>query len=231
MSILPVNEPHKPNGTPRNFFIWGETMSGKSYLAERFPNSIVLNTDHNSEMGTRPAIQLANIRNEKGELKQSVIKQLGETIIELQSSQHTYETVVVDVIEDVCILIEQAICIQNNVDSLSDIGYGKGYAMFNSVLQELVMDLKSLPMNVVYISREDTKMDGNSTKQVPALKQKYYNIVNGNCDLVIHTQHIGSSYIRSVTDIRRQFKVAEIQDEKILKILKVIPGALAPETK
>nr|DAV14457.1 MAG TPA: Helicase HerA, central domain [Caudoviricetes sp.] len=30
MSILPKNEPIKPDLSPHNFFIWGDTMSGKS---------------------------------------------------------------------------------------------------------------------------------------------------------------------------------------------------------
>lgn len=232
MSILPKNEPHKPAGTPRNFFIWGQTMSGKSYLAEHFPNVLVLNTDGNSAMGTRPSIQLRNVRNPDGSLKSSVIDQLKEVILELGTTQNTYETVTLDVIDDVCQLIEQAICLKAGVESLADMGYGRGYALFNTVLQSLVMDLKALPINVVYISRENdfTDDDGN-TKTVPSLKTKYYNVVNGNCDLVIHTQHVGKNYLRNVTEIRRRYKASEINDSKILSILKAIPNALAPEVQ
>ena len=232
MSILPKNEPHQPNRTPRNFFIWGNTMSGKSYLASRFPDSIVFSTDDNeATSGTRPTISLVNKVNTRGEITQSVIDTLDKYILALRTENHTFKTVVIDVIEDVCVLIEQAICKENNVSSLSDIGYGKGFSMFNSMLQEMVMDLKSLPMNVIYISREDTKTIDNSIEPVPALKQKYYNIVNGNCDLVIHTQHIGKTYLRSVTDIRRTYKESEINDPQIKRILEAIPGALIKDNK
>lgn len=231
MSILPENKTHQPHNTPRNFFIWGATMSGKSYLASQFPDSIVFSTDGNEKnSGTRPTVPLKNYINAKGEITTSVIDVLDKYILALRTEQNTFKTVVIDVMEDVTVLLEQAICAENGVKALSDIGYGKGYAMFNSMLAELVMNLKALPMNVVYISREDTKTDENqNTLPVPALKQKYYNVVNGNCDLVIRTQHLGHSYLRTVTDIRRKYKQSEIDDPQILKILMAIPGALVKD--
>lgn len=230
MSILPKNEPHKPAGTPRNFFIWGATMSGKSYLAEHFPNTLVLNTDGNSAMGSRPSIQLRNVRNADGSLKISVIDQLEEILLELGTTQNTYETVTLDVIDDVCEMIKQAVCIKGGKESLADFGYGKGYDMFYSILTGLVMDLKALPINVVYISRESEQVDDNgSSVAIPSLKTRYYNIVNGNCDLVVHTRHVGKNYLRNVTEIRRRYRASEVEDSNILKILKAIPNALAPE--
>lgn len=230
MSILPENKSHKPNGTPRNFFIWGDTMSGKSFLATRFPETIVLSTDDNEKnSGTRPTIPLANVRDSRGKLTTSVIDTLDESILALKTEANSYKTVVIDVIEDVCTLIEQSICIENGIKTIGDIPFGKGWSLFNTTLQQLILDLKGLPMNIVYISREDSRTEDNVTKPVPALKQKYYNVVNGNCDLVIRTQHIGKNYIRTATDIRKQYKASEINDDHILRILQAIPGALVKE--
>ncbi|MTV35896.1 NTP-binding protein, partial [Streptococcus pneumoniae] len=58
--------------------MYGETMSGKSYLANEFPNPIVLNTDGNAEANTVPSIQLINEKDDKGRITNSVIKQLGD---------------------------------------------------------------------------------------------------------------------------------------------------------
>lgn len=205
-------------------------MSGKSYLASQFPDSIVFSTDGNEKnSGTRPTVALKNYINAKGEITTSVIDVLDKYILALRTEQNTFKTVVIDVIEDVTVLLEQAICAENGVKTLSDIPYGKGYSLFNSMLAELVMNLKALPMNVIYISREDTKTENEQPVPVPALKQKYYNVVNGNCDLVIRTQHLGHSYLRTVTDIRRKYKQSEIDDPQILKILMAIPGALVKD--
>lgn len=225
MSILPADKPLTPKSEPHNFFIYGATMSGKSYFASFFPHPLVLNTDGNSAMGTAPSIQIRNVRDTNGKLKQSAIEQLDRIVTELQQPSVTFQTVIVDVIDDICVMIEQAICISNGVAALSDIPYGKGYAMFNTVLQQFVMDLKALPMNVIFISREIENTDEQTgrTETRPSLKTKYYNIVNGNCDLVIHTQKFGNdTYYRSVTDRRTEYQPENISDPKILRLLQSV---------
>lgn len=232
MSILPEDKPQTPTPQPHNFFIYGATMSGKSYFASFFPHPLSLNTDGNSEQGTAPSIQIRNIRDENGKLKQSAIQQLDDVITALQSTDNTFQTVVVDVIDDICVMIEQAICLDNNVQTLSDIPYGKGYAMFNTVLQQFVMDLKALPMNVIYVSRELQNVDPQTgtIDRVPSLKTKYYNIVNGNCDLVIHTQKYGKdTYMRTVEDKRTQYKEENIKDSRIKQLLKSCSGMFTEE--
>ncbi|WP_173006666.1 ATP-binding protein, partial [Lactobacillus helveticus] len=225
----------------KNFFIWGSPMTGKSYFSSFFPNPLILNTDGNSKQGSAPSIQLRNIRNEAGGLKQSVIKQLDDIVIALQvenpkrPENQQFKTIVVDVIDDVCIQIEQAICLDAGVQALSDIPYGKGYAMFNTALQQFVMDLKALPMNVIYISRELSITDDNTgvTTYEPSLKTKYYNIVNGNCDVVIRTKKIGdgqnASYLREVKALRTMYNPANITDHRILQLLESCSGMFKKE--
>lgn len=241
MISLPKVQTLKPKSEPRNFFIWGSPMTGKSYFASYFPNPLVLNTDGNSKQGSAPSIQLRNIRNEKGRLSQSVIKQLDDIITALQvenpkrPADQQFKTIVIDVIDDICVMIEQAICLDAGVQALPDISYGKGYAMFNTALQQFVMDLKALPMNVIYISRELSITDENNgvTAYEPSLKTKYYNIVNGNCDVVIRTKKIGdgqnASYFREVKALRTMYNPANITDHRILQLLESCSGMFKKE--
>ena len=241
MFQLPKVEKLSPKSEPKNFFIWGAPMTGKSYFSSFFPNPLILNTDGNSKQGSAPSIQLRNIRNEAGGLKQSVIKQLDDIVIALQvenpkrPENQQFKTIVVDVIDDVCIQIEQAICLDAGVQALSDIPYGKGYAMFNTALQQFVMDLKALPLNVIYISRELAITDDNTgvTTYEPSLKTKYYNIVNGNCDVVIRTKKIGdgqnASYFREVKALRTMYNPANITDHRILQLLESCSGMFKKE--
>lgn len=241
MISLPKVEKLSPKSEPKNFFIWGSPMTGKSYFSSFFPNPLVLNTDGNSKQGSAPSIQLRNIRNEAGGLKQSVIKQLDDIVIALQvenpkrPENQQFKTIVVDVIDDVCIQIEQAICLDAKVQALSDIPYGKGYAMFNTALQQFVMDLKALPLNVIYISRELAITDESTgaTTYEPSLKAKYYNIVNGNCDVVIRTKKIGdgqnASYFREVKALRTMYNPANITDHRILQLLESCTGMFKKE--
>lgn len=235
MITLPKPQKLQPKSQPHNFFIWGATMSGKSYFSSFFPNPLVLNTDGNSEQGSAPSFQIRNIRDANGKLKQSAIKQLDEIITALQNNNPGYQTLIVDVIDDICVMIEQAICIDAGVQALSDIPYGKGYTMFNTALQQFVMDLKALPLNVIYISRElsITDEDTGVTTYEPSLKTKYYNIVNGNCDLVIRTKKVGdgqnASYFREIKALRTKYDPKNITNHRILQLLETCNGMFTKE--
>lgn len=241
MIQLPKVATLKPKSQPHNFFIWGETMSGKSYFSSYFPNPLVLNTDGNSEQGQAPSIQIRNIRDANGKLQQSAIKQLDDIITALQVEnpkrppKEQFQTIVIDVIDDICVMIEQAICINEGVQALSDIPWSKGYAMFNSALQQFVMDLKALPMNVIYISREISITDekSNITTYKQSLKDKYYNVINGNCDLVIRTSKVGAGqnihYMREVKAARTKYLPKNITNKRVLDLLLTCQGMFSDE--
>lgn len=233
MFKLPANKPQVPIDTPRNYFIYGETMSGKSYLANEFPNPIILNTDGNAKANAVPSIQLTNVKDKTGKITTSIIEQLSEILLALQTQDHTYETVVVDVIDDVIDMMRIAVANQFDVKSLSEIHYGKGYDYFNQALTELVIDLKALPMNVIYISREITEYndDGKAVKTLPSLREKYVNLINGNSDLMIRTEKLGNNYNREVVRKRKTYKSDQIDDKAILKILQTIDGAVVMTSK
>lgn len=231
MSILPPNKPQTPVDTPRNFFIWGPTMGGKSFLASQFPNPIVFNTDGNAEANTVPSVQIRNIKGVDGKIKRSVVDQLDKLITALQTEKHTYETVVIDVIDDIVVMIEQYICDKEDVETIGDIPYGKGYAAFTNIFQQLVIELKSLPMNVIYISRNASKTEGNIEIEIPSLKEKHQNIVNGNCDLSIQCKKVGKNYIRVAKARRKDYMRDQVDDEKILAILDTITGVFGRSAK
>ena len=224
MYQLPPNKPRVPKDTPRNYFIWGETMSGKSYLASEFPNPLILNTDGNAEANSVPAEQIKNIKDKTGKITKGAPEQIGEIILALQTQQHTYETVVLDVIDDIIEMIKQFVINKHGVKSLSDVPYGKAHDEFNGLLTEMVIELKTLPMNVVYISRQVEKMENNATVDIPSLKSRYVNLINGNSDLNIQTKKLGNKYIRRVEARRKSYTRDHVDDKKILAILDTITG-------
>lgn len=203
-------------------------MSGKSYLAEHFPDLIILSTDKNDKASTRPSIPLYR---QKGEAKFSVIDRLRDVLALLQVNKEGYKTVSVDVTEDLIDFITRELCEKEGVPTLGDFkGFARGFTLLDMTFKALIQDLRALPMNVIFISRE--REDGDdSNKKLPALKSKQYSVVTGNCDMSIHTQQTSGHYYRNVDKIRRKYKASEITDLQMLHVLKNIPGALAPETK
>ncbi|MEA0979205.1 AAA family ATPase [Lysinibacillus irui] len=223
---LPPNRPKKTIETPRNYFIWGPTMNGKSFLASEFPNPVIFNTDGNAAQIETPSVDLKNERDPKtGAIKTTVVEQMLELIKDLEKGGHGFETVVIDVIDDLVTLIEQAICEENGVDYVGDVPYGKGWGLRKTFITSIVVRLKALPMNVIYISRYATKLEGTLEKPIPSLGDKDLNVVNGNCDLNIMCQKIGKKYLRRVVDRRKNYQRNWIEDERILKILDSVIGA------
>lgn len=226
MAALPANKPKQTIEVPRNFFIWGPTMNGKSYLASEFPNPVIFNTDGNANQIETPSVDLKNARDPKtGAITKSVVEQMLELIKELEQGKHTFETVVIDVVDDLVTLIEQAICEENGVDYVGDVPYGKGWGLRKTFITSIVVRLKALPMNVIYVSRYATKLDNNIETPIPSLPDKDLNIVNGNCDLNIMCQKIGKNYLRRVVDRRKVYQRDWVQDERLLKILDSLTGA------
>ncbi|MCS6719704.1 ATP-binding protein, partial [Proteus mirabilis] len=156
---------------------------------------------------------------------------LDKLITALQTEKHTYETVVLDVIDDIVVMIEQYICDKEGVETLGDIPYGKGYAAFTNIFQQLVIELKSLPMNVIYISRNATKLEGTTEIEIPSLKEKHQNIVNGNCDLSIQCKKVGKNYIRVAKARRKDYMRDQVDDKTILAILDTITGVFGRTPK
>lgn len=229
MSILPKNERKVAKETPRNFVIYGGTMHGKTYFADEFPNPLNLNTDGNAEMIETPSINIAHQRDAKGNIVKSASDLLSDIITELESTNHTYETVVVDVIDDIITLFEQEITEENDVRYVGDIGWGKGHGMLEMMVRVFIMKLKALSMkkkmNILYLSRLNTIEENDVVKYVPSLKLKWLNIVNGNSDYTILCQKIGKNYIRRVDSKRKNYTREKIDDERIVKLLDTVIGA------
>ena len=229
MSILPKNERKVAKETPRNFVIFGGTMHGKTYFDDEFPNPLNLNTDGNAEMIETPSINIRNERDSKGRIVKSASDLLSDIILELETTDHTFETVVVDVIDDIVTLFEQEITEEHGVRSVGDIPYGKGHQMLEMMVRVFVMRLKELSMkrkiNILYLSRLTvTEEDGVESYQ-PSLKLKWLNIVNGNSDYTILCRKIGKNYIRKVESKRKNYTRDKIDDERIAKLLDTVIGA------
>lgn len=235
MSILPKNERKVAKETPRNFVIFGGTMEGKTYFTDEFPNPLNLNTDGNADMIETPSLNIRNERDAKGNITRSASEYLSQIITELEAGNHTYETIVIDVIDDIVTLFEQEITEEHGVKSVGDIAWGKGHQMLEMMVRVLVMRLKELTMktgmNVIYVSRLNIIEENDTEKYVPSLKLKWLNIVNGNSDYTILCRKIGKNYIRRAVDKRKNYEREKIDDERILALLDTVSGAFERSKK
>lgn len=229
MGLLPENKKKVAKETPRNFVIFGGTMHGKTYFTDEFPNPLNLNTDGNAEMIETPSINISHSRDVRGKIVKGASDLLSEIIVELEGTNHTFETIIVDVIDDVVTLFEQEITEAAGVRSVGDIGYGKGHQMLEMMVRVFVMRLKELSMkkkvNIIYVSRLNITEENDVTTYIPSLKLKWLNIVNGNSDYTILCRKIGKKYLRQVESKRKNYTREMIDDERIVKLLDTTIGA------
>lgn len=235
MGVLPENKRKVAKETPRNFVIYGGTMHGKTFFADEFPNPLNLNTDGNAAMIETPSLNIANQRNKKGEIVKSASDYLSDIILELETTNHSYQTVVIDVIDDVITMFEQEITEEHKVKSVGDIAWGKGHQMLEMMVRVLVMRLKELSMkkqiNILYLSRLTVVEENDVEKHLPSLKLKWLNIVNGNSDYTILCRKIGKNYIRKVESKRKNYARDKVDDEQIASLLDTVVGAFDKSKK
>ena len=222
MSLLPENKPKQVDLTPRLFVIGGPAMSGKTFTACKFPNPILINTDGNCKKVTTPSIYLNDKSHktykEKMELLFGVLKELNETTT-------TYQTIVIDLIEDIFDICEGYVLEKYKVDNLGKVpGYATGYTERKVNMQNVITALKTLTNKyyVVVITHTVDKVVDDKQVTMSMLKEDFYILLEGKADAVISCKKLGNTYITKMTKMRNNYKDAEVQKSVNKEIMEVI---------
>ncbi len=217
MGLLPKNELKQKNITPKNFFIWGGSMSGKTYLARLFPNPLIVNTDGNAKKVETPSIEVYDF--------ETFVK----VMTEIEQGEHEFKTIIIDLIDDVKTMLQTYVCKKYNVENEADVPYGKAFSDVKNTWQKLMVRLSQLPYNVIFISHVLEVLEGQTTIEKPSLEQKFYNMCMGRCDLSIKCRKVGSTYLQLCDNKRDQYEEKDIENKEILKILKNVKGVFKNE--
>lgn len=222
MSLLPENKPKEIDLTPRMFVIGGAAMSGKTYTACKFPNPILINTDGNCKKVTTPSVYLNDKKyktyKEKLETLFGVLKELNET-------QTTYQTIVIDLIEDIFDICEGYVLEKYKVDNLGKVpGYATGYTERKVNMQNVISALKTLTNKyyVVILTHTVDKVVDDKMITMSMLKEDFYILLEGKTDMVINCKKLGNSYITRITKMRNNYKDPEVKKSINKEILEVI---------
>lgn len=215
--LLPENKLKQKDITPKNYFIWGQSMSGKTYLARSFPNPLIINTDGNALKVDTPSVIIADF------------KEFVQIIKELEEVKHTFETIIIDLVDDVKLMLFKYVCDKYKVDDIGEVAYGKGYRDVNTIWQNLMIKLSQLPFNIIFISHIVEYVENNTTYEKPSLEQKYYNMCMGRCDVNIKCRKVGNNFLQICESKRERYKDTDIKDKKILNILKNITNVIETE--
>lgn len=223
MIALPENKTKEINNTPKHFLVWGQSMSGKTYFARQFPNLLLLNTDGNGEKIPEPTISITSFED------------FVEALELIEKGNHTFETIGIDLIDDIATMMEDFICRKNSTPkvtytSLAEIPFGKGYGERKAIWKALMMRISQLKYNIIFISHIIEKTVDDVQVQQPSLEQTYLNMTKGRCDAYIKCSKIGNTYIQKCEEKRDTYKKTDIQDKKVLKALENVKLLFVDET-
>ena len=210
MSLLPKNELTEKDITPKVFFIWGQSMHGKTYLARQFPNPIIINTDGNGKKINTPHKDIFDFETFVNVLK------------EIEEGKHTFETIVIDLVDDIKTLLEEYICDRYDVENLADAPFGKAFSDVKSTWKRLMIRLTQLPYTVIFIShiiQVTDEYDKNSTVDQPSLEQRYLNMTKGRTDVMIKCQKVGKTYLQICNEKRDIYKKEDVKNKGVLKAI------------
>lgn len=183
-------QPHKVSRDMRGYsvFFYGEPKSGKTTIASKFPQSLLLAFEkgYNALAGVKaqPINSWAEFLKVIRQLKDEKVKEM-------------FETIIVDTADIAYNYCEKYICANNGADTIADIPYGKGYGLVGTEFDEKLRSIVQMGYGIVLISHATDKTftdeAGNQyNKIVPTLDKRANNIVARMTDII--------GYSRSVTD-------------------------------
>lgn len=191
--VLPENKRRNVESINKKvIWLYGAPFSGKTYLANEFPDPIMLNTDGNIKFIDAPYIAIKDIvtvegRMTKRQLAWDVFK---EAIAELEKKQNDFKTIVVDLVEDTYEHCRLYMYDKLGIEHESD----DSFRAWDKVRTEFLSTIKRLMNldyeNIIIISHEDTSKDimkksGDKITSIkPNINDKCANKLAGMVDIV-----------------------------------------------
>ena len=191
--ILPKNERRSIESINKKvIWLYGAPFSGKTHLANQFPDPLMLNTDGNIRFIDAPYIPIKDVVTVEGRMTKRTLawEVFKDAITELEKKQNDFKTIVVDLLEDTYEYCRLYMYQQLGITHESD----DSFRAWDKVRTEFLSTLKRLMNldyeNIILISHEDTSKDitkkgGDKITSIkPNINDKCANKVAGMVDIV-----------------------------------------------
>ena len=187
LNLLSIT-PHQVSRDLRGYsvFFYGEPKSGKTTIASKFPDALLLAFEkgYNALAGVmaQPINSWAEFIKVQRQLKDEKVKE-------------KFSTIIIDTADIAYSYCEKYVCANNGVDTIADIGYGKGYALVGNEFDEKLRSIVQMDYGLVIISHATDKTFKNEAgveynQIVPTLGNKPRNIVSRMCDIIGYSRAV-----------------------------------------
>ena len=181
-------QPHKVSRDMRGYsvFFYGEPKSGKTTIATKFPNHLLLAFEkgYNAIPGAmaQPINSWAEFIKVYKQLKDDKVKE-------------TYETIIIDTVDIAYNYCETYVCNNNGVSTIGDIPFGKGYTLVSKEFDEKLRSIVQMGYGIVLISHATDKTFKDEAgveynRIVPTLDKRANNIVARMADIIGYSRPV-----------------------------------------
>ena len=193
MVKLPSSTPRAVNGsTNRKFWFYGNPFSGKSTFVSKAPKPFCINTDGNLKFLPTPFLLVKDTVEMNGRIP---IQKYGwltfkEIITELQKKDNDFETIIIDLVEDLREMCRTYVYSKLNIKHETEAAYGKGWDMVKKEFLDTMKSFFNLDyQNLIILSHAQTKDVKNRagdtvTSISPNIQEALANKLAGMTDIV-----------------------------------------------
>lgn len=189
--------PHKVSRDLSGYitYIYGAPKTGKTTLAAQMDKALILAFEkgYNALPGViaQDITSWSEMRQVYRELKKPAVKEM-------------FNAVVVDTIDIAADMCQRYICNQKDIESLGDLGYGKGWTAFKDEFNEVFRGLTQLGYAVFFIGhhKEVTVSNDDGSERIiirPSLSNSTRSVIEGMADIYGYAHQSRSSEMSVLT--------------------------------
>lgn len=185
MITLPTQK-SKPQFSMSNLsmLLYGAPKIGKSTFCSRAEDALFI--------ATEPGLNHLETYN----VRVNSWREFLEAMALIAKGNHPFKTIVIDTVDKLCDFCEQELCTQNNVASLSDFAFGKGYALYKTEMSRVFQKVFALNMGVILTSHTQlTDVDtpqGRITRWTPTFPKRIQDVIIPMVDIIGFAQNVVS---------------------------------------
>lgn len=160
--------------------LYGPAKCGKTSFAAQVPDNIIFSF----EKGTNFISGVYAIEVEKWAFFKSYLKQLNKPEV-----KEKYKTVTIDTISIAWSLCESYICSTQNVDTIADIPWGRGYALLKDEFSDALRQISMMGYGIILIAHakvKTEKIDDDTIIETmaPNIPDRAQDVVNALVDII-----------------------------------------------
>ncbi|MDF2612805.1 MAG: phage NTP-binding protein [Clostridia bacterium] len=198
--VIPKNE-RRTIEIDRNpdMWVYGASYTGKTTFVDQLDDTLMLNTDGNTDAITSPVIRIKDeiLKEGRKEPKRKYAWEVFKDVIaELETNPTDFKNVCVDLVEDMLEHCRLYMYDKNGWEHEQDGGYGKGYDMIRLEFLSTMKRLKNIGYRIILISKlatgEVTRGAAKYTTYRPNLKEAFAEVIAGIVDMTVLVEANGN---------------------------------------